>query len=275
MVNAGETITVIKWGQSLCRWFARRSFVRKFRDRSKLRLLQPVHEGFLHVARRLACQMRSEWDSEHEMASLLARDVCNACRMSICGVLKLRDSDVHCCLKVNLPKADGKNRVGTWARSLPLDGRPSESIALKQRMVDQSTVWCALMGKWDGETHWPKGITCFACNDLTKHGGKFRCDRPQWSTYYRSALVYPLRYTQKCDGSKMAYIGFLAFDSHRIGAFSGMPNIFDHIDRPAEYIGLLQASPIFHLGALFADTLGTFLGSAYELSLARGAIHGE
>jgi hypothetical protein len=111
---------------------------------------------------------------------------------------------------------------------------------------------------------WGPDFTCFSCNDLPGMGEAFHCKRTGWQSYYKSAVVFPLRYAKTIDGSTLGNIGFLAFDSPQINAFAGLPNIFKYRERPGDYSVGLHSSPIFHLGAIFSDALGTFLGSAYE-----------
>ncbi|HTQ39686.1 MAG TPA: hypothetical protein VMJ32_11705 [Pirellulales bacterium] len=266
-MDPGDAIVAAKWTWGVGRWIARRKFVRRWSDKSKLKLLTPLHHGFLHAARRLSCQMHQEWDRHHAIAANLAVDVCTACRMGMGGLVNLSPNQLHCCLKVVLPQIDGgSERVGTWGRSTPTDGRPQDLDDDQAHLVDENSVWCALTGRFDGETHWPEGLTCFSCNDLAKYGSKFHCTRPHWSKYYHSVLVFPLRYAQNTAGTLMGNVGFLAFDSHKTNAFPEIPDIFNYVERPAEYLDALHKTPAFHLGALFADTLGTFLGSAYDSS---------
>lgn len=62
-------------------------------------------------------------------------------------------------------------------------------------------------------------------------------------------------------------LGFLAFDSPRTGVFEGLPDIFQYRDRWHEYVGLLKQQPVFHLGAMLADTLGMLLYPFYTDTL--------
>jgi len=57
--------------------------------------------------------------------------------------------------------------------------------------------------------------------------------------------------TRTCDVS-----GFLAFDSPKVNAFPGLPDIFNFREDLHHYHTPLRKSAIFQMGAALADTLG-------------------
>lgn len=229
-----------------------------------------LHTGLIHPLRRLAFAMADQgWDRSKITAATLALQVCTECRRLVGGVFELPDNQLHCCIKLFLPgsSAGGDNqgdhdRVATWVRSEPLDDRPVEEGDSNTHLVVRNSVWSALLGSSDGETVW-RPFTCFACNDLAKRGELFRCDRENWQRYYRSTLVFPIRYPTNEQGTEFDCIGFLAFDSPRTGAFPGLPDIYDHRQSPQEYRDLLEKSTVFHLGSIIVDVMGTILRDPY------------
>lgn len=222
---------------------------------------------------RLAIHMDEHWADQAEVATRYATDICTEARELLGTFLELEPNDLHCCLKVMIASSGRPedDRVATWARSEPLDDRPLNGKGDQGHLVSRNTVWSALLGRSDGNHLW-RVFNCFCCNDLLKHGDKFRCDRENWSRYYRSTLVFPLRYRVEQTETPYRHIGFLAFDSPKIGAFRRLPNIFDSWDEPSPYRNELELRTAFHLGAICADVLGTFLRRAYE---DHGHIQGE
>lgn len=245
-------------------WIARTLHAKKavWRVRQSLLIgpLCQIHTEFIHSARKLAIIAAS---GNADLAAEQAFRICNASHRMMANFLELPPHQLHCCLKLIYEgdhSAPEDDKIGTWVRSEPFDDRP---IALPQddfHPIKNNSVWSALYGLNDGMTNWQRPRRCFACNDLPKRGEWFKCDRTNWQHWYRSALVFPIRYPLDAQGNKMLNIGFLAFDSPRTNVFHGLPDIFDYRESPSEYHDLLEASAVFHLGAIFADTMGTFLG---------------
>jgi hypothetical protein len=198
--------------------------------------------------------------NQEDAAAEVAVRVCNECRDLMRHALELRPSDLHCCLKMLIPGAstDKPERVATFARSEPSDNRPAETGESNAHEIKNNTVWSSMMGIPDGTTHW-QPFCCFVCNDLWMAGNLFHCDRQDWKQYYRSSLVFPIRYPRRAASGEFVYVGFLAFDSPRDTAFIGLPNIFEYRDNPSGYRGILEAKMAFNLGALMADILGSCL----------------
>jgi hypothetical protein len=53
--------------------------------------------------------------------------------------------------------------------------------------------------------------------------------------------------------------GFLALDSKKVDAFTGMPEIFEHVNDRDVYHDMARKSAMFQTGAIIADTLSMFL----------------
>lgn len=234
------------------------------REIATAHLVKQLHLNLLHRMRKLAVLMQ-DWD-DREAATHLALEICSECRRTMCLLLELKPNDLHCCIKIlttnnNDPDED---RVATWVRSEPLDGRPVEAGDANAHLVTRNSVWSALLYRNDGKTQWGRPFTCFCCNDLTKHAGLFQCDRENWGQYYQSALVFAVRYPKNLQGNEYAHIGFLTFDSVKKDVFRGLPDIFDHRDNPTHYRQLLEGTSVFHVGSIIADTLATFLRPIYE-----------
>lgn len=263
-VDWTQVATVLSWLAWAARLCRANGLVWRVREHTSISLLRGYHFNVLHRMRRLAHVME-DWERDVDRAASHALQICTESRKTMGGLLELKDNQLHCCLKVlyrgNSDSAD--DRVGTWVRSEPLDGRPAEIGPSNAHPVRANSVWSALLGQSDGRFHW-EVFRCFACNDLINESD-FCCDRANWQKYYCSTLVFPIRFPIDTNGTAYDYIGFLAFDSPRRNAFRGLPNIFEYRSAPAEYDDLLEASCAFHLGGIIADVLGTFLRPAYEM----------
>ncbi|HEY9146838.1 MAG TPA: hypothetical protein VIN36_09155 [Thiobacillus sp.] len=227
-----------------------------------LQTLFPLHLEAVHAMRRLASDALHGPGANDAHFAAEAMHVCTALNKTMGAALDLGTNELHCSIKVFLPP----DRIGTLARSEPMDDRPLEMGPENARPLTDGTVWCALMGQNDGRTHWRR-YQAFACNDLpdAHRKGKLRCGRPDWQDYYQSVLVYPLLY--RSDGTQKGTVfGFLGFDSPRAGAFLGAPNIFDHMENDGwgKYHERLNRCSVFHLGAILADSLSVFMRPYYQ-----------
>jgi GAF domain-containing protein len=212
---------------------------------------------------RLAPDVSSR-EKELASASTLALQICTEYRKLMGTFLELPETKLHCCFKLMAPQSPGdtEDRVATWVRSEPFDGRPVEDGIANAHAVTRNSVWSAMLSKNDGKTTWDK-FRSFSCNDLRRHSD-FRCDRKDWDRYYRSTLVVPIRYPANNLGTEHNHLGFVAFDSLTEGAFRGLPDIFNYREDPTGYSERLESSAAFHLAAVLADTLGSFLGPAMD-----------
>lgn len=227
-----------------------------------LQTLVPLHLEAIHTMRRLASDALLGPSANEAHFAAEAMQVCTALNRTMGAALDLGANELHCSIKVFLPP----DRIGTLARSEPMDDRPLEMGPENARPLSDGTVWCALMGKNDGRTQWRR-YQAFVCNDLPSAyaKGKLRCGRLDWQDYYKSVLVYPLLY--RSDGTQKGTVfGFLGFDSPRVDAFLGAPNIFDHLENDGwgTYHERLNRASVFHLGAILADSLSVFMRPYYQ-----------
>jgi hypothetical protein len=247
--------------------------MRLVRAQQSLATLHTLHTGVLHSMRRVTVMMgRAHWDPTN--IAMLAVDLCTEFRKAMGALTFLSENELHCCLKMLQPPDEPQQeaRLFTWARSKPVDDRPDRPDTAF--VPPGSTIYAALTGGDDGATKWRR-LSCFCSNDLPKHFDRFKCERAEWPKYYRSVLVFPLRYVRNPDTGDFDNIGFLAFDSPKSNAFAGMPEVFSYRDNPAEYQNRLDQSAAFHLGAIFADSLSAHLHGIYNTSTAQGAFHGQ
>lgn len=254
-------IKLLEWGAKAARFVKAERLVWRIKHQAAFTLVRRCHLNVVHRMRRLAHCMQ---DGDAEQAAHLALQVCTECRKLLGTFLEIKDNRLHCCIKLlELDRLDGhEDKVSTWVRSEPMDDRPAEQGIGNAHLIRTNSVWSAFYGRSDGKTQW-RQMNCFACNDLTAHP-EFVCDRQDWAQYYRSTLVFPIRYPIDAQATTYDYIGFLAFDSPDTGSFRGLPDIFEYKDRPADYREKLEESTAFHVGALLADVLGTFLRPAFE-----------
>ncbi len=262
-MGVAEAVTVGTWAADAYRWAQRQKLLRQWRYDRANAVLKPMHLEVMHCMRDLASQMR-DLNRNHQATARAAVELCTACRRSMSRLLKVSANHLHCSLKM-MEENGEPVRVATLGRSKPFDERPSRPGDDDGDPVESSTTFASLLGRSDGATLWNRDFTCFCCNDLLKYGPRFRCSRENWAKYYRSVLVLPLRYPRTCDNRDVGYLGFLMFDSPKTGTFAGLPEIFDYQDRAADYLEKLHASPVFNLGAIFADALATFLSPVYEM----------
>lgn len=231
------------------------------RDRTAFPALQPLHTDTIHAMRDFA--VHAACGSSPDTMALAARTFCTHARESMGKLLELPMNQLHCCIKVIASSGtdQAQDRIATYMRSEPMDDRRIDD--LQTFTPAGNTVWAAMYGLSDGRTQW-RGVNCFSCNDLAAHADKFVCSRSDWGKYYRSTLVFPLRYAKNAVGTELCNFGYLAFDSPRVNAFRGMPDVFVHHDNPSHYSDLLFESSVFHLGAIMADSLGIMLGPSWN-----------
>jgi hypothetical protein len=242
-----------------CRLIRLQGLVWRAREAATIGVLRPLHFNVLHRAQRLAAEYPVR-DVELATASTLALQICTECRKLMGTFLELPDNKLHCCFKLMAPKVpeNSDDLVATWVRSEPFDTRPAEDKIEHAHAVSRNTVWSAILGGYDGKTTWER-FRSFSCNDLTSHPD-FRCDRKDWHRYYRSTFVVPIRYPANKLGTEHNHFGFVAFDSPVKCAFRGLPDIFKYREDPIGYSDRLESCGAFHLAAILADVIGSFLG---------------
>lgn len=239
-----------------------RNIVWEIKDRIVLGPVTKLHLGPVHDIRKFSVTKKNLKDGRVTYEHL--EGLANHCRDVMADVLEIWPSALHCTVKLcsNQPgnrKEDTK--VYTIARSTPCD-RPAQFGQTNAHIVGRNSTFAALVGCSDNRTNWaPHAYTCFTCNDLTKHSN-YDCSRPNWNDYWRSTSVFPLRYRTPDESHRV--FGFLTFDSHKIGAFRGMPNIFEYHNSAdsekkakSEYDRLLAYRSAYHVGGILADSLSS------------------
>lgn len=231
-------------------------FLGSVRRRAALSYLTYLHEDVVHQMRKFAlaceyCGSTEEWNEDSwAIFGPAAADFCSACRKLFCDLTELEDNQIHCCLKL----IGNSESVVTWARSEPTDYR-DETLS---HLINQNTVWSALLGQNDGKRNWDL-FNCFSSSNLVKYSEQYKNTRLDWKDHYKSVLVFPLRYTNHRGITKFDTFGFLAFDSKKADAFTGMPEIFEHISEKDVYQDEARKCAMFQAGAAIADTLSMFL----------------
>jgi hypothetical protein len=254
----GTWLKVIGGGVAVLKFLKLRKLVHAFKYRARFPLLRDIHLDIVHGMRCFAVAL----DTPGAEVAPHAHRLCTRIAAVMRFHLGLKPNELHCCLKVIVPQQKPTDAVviETIARSDPDDDRGDDH---EVREADTSTIYCSLMGKFDGKTKWSVH-NCFCSNNLPLAENLFKCDREDWQQYYRSSLVFPLRFISQTEPLRYSAVGFLCFDSPRANAFHGMPDIFKFRDRFHAYHDQLQGSATFHLGAIFADTLSMFIRPAYN-----------
>lgn len=260
----------VAWGARVARWLGAGGLVRDVKLYAVRSTLKRYHFAVLHRMRDFARRVAREGGAFTELEDVgglaeMAGQICTESRVLLGELLGLPAPFLHCCFKAILrpDPRDGEERVATWVRSEPVDSRPLEIGPDNAHLVSRNSAWACLRGQSDGRTIWPT-FDCFSCNDLVAAGADFVCDRHNWQDFYRSTAVFPVRYPVGLHGRDRRVLGFIAFDSPKAGAFRGMPNVFEFKNDPTGHREALERSPIFHVGAVIADTAAAILGTAYQ-----------
>lgn len=244
------------WGIRFLRRIGVRGPVRSIRERAALGIIGRLHLLSIHQIRNFSLG-RYLSGGLYELASFAPlEELANAHRNVFSDFLEVAPEGLHCTIKVccggGPDKADIK--VCTIARSIPCH-RPPEYGPDVYHLVGQNSSFAPLVGCNDRKNIWiPQAFSCFACNNLIKHSGQYDCSREDWMNYYKSTIVFPLRYR---IGAKSKVMGFLTIDSDRVNVFGAIPDIFDHKDNSSVYAEKLSFAGAFHIGGILADTLAT------------------
>lgn len=246
--------------------------LRAVKANSTLANLENMNTGVMQSMRRVAVQMsKRHWVPE--ACAMAAFDLCTQLRQHMGSHLELDPHELHCCWKALANTGNPDNpAIHTWARSKPLDHRPERTQNILT--CTSSTVYASLTAGNDGEIQWPR-MPCFSSQNLPQYLSNYKNNRDQWAKFYKSTLVFPLRYVRNPDNDDADLIGFIAFDSPKIGAFGDSPEIFKYRDEPAEYHKRLHASSAFHLGSILADSLSAHLHGVYNVEGAKGTENAE
>lgn len=264
-MSVETTVEILVWiGRTLKR-VGLENVVRAVRIRVSRTLFQRLHTEVIHRMRDFALCVES-WTPQNSSNRIgyVCRDTATACRNLMSDLLELPDQELHCCIKAFPDDQEYRDRVITWARSIPQDTHDDDKKLDGNHRIENNSVYAAIMARPDGKNSWRRAHPCFSCNDLTSLGPKFACSRENWENHYNSTIVFPLRYVVDSPQKTFYTIGFLCFYSKRKNVFPDMPNIFEYVGKYDEYIAQLEKNCIFQVGACMADTLSTFLRTTYE-----------
>ena len=255
-MDVGLLIKILEYGARGLRYVRAEGLVGKVRRRAALGYFELLHLDIVHRIRKLGdCLGRAEVDQTRTAETAI--NLCSGCALLMGRVVEAEHNDLHACFKVIVKGQDGVDRIRTLARSEPQDGREVNGAGSP---LAGNTAWHVFSGTNDGRVKWPQ-LNCFCCNDLTQHVSEYDNGRGNWSEFYQSKLIFPIRYIAR--PGEYEVIGFLEFDSKK-GAFVGMPNAYDYVRKANEYRTELENSAIFHAGAIIADTLSLCLRPFYE-----------
>lgn len=254
-----EIAEMLVKGARLLRYLGAENVVGKVRRRASREFFHLLHIDVIHRLRNLAMCME-DGHPDKKLASVMAIDFCSACALLMQQIVESERNDLHCCLKVIVKGKDGADMLQTWARSEPSDERDDDEFGAS---LTQNTIWNAFRGHSDGSNVWRK-MCCFCCNDLTQFAQEYNNGRKEWLKFYKSKLVFPVRYLDKIKPNTWETIGFLEFDSTRTKTFPGMPCVFGYSKDPVGYRSKLEKSAVFHSGAIIADSLSMCLRPYYE-----------
>ncbi len=227
-------------------------FVARVRNRAVRGIVTKLHSG-IHEVRRFAVS-HDKLVFDHITLDLL-RELANKSRNIVADLLEIRPQEVHCTIKVcrgpGNPTAEWT--VYTIARSEPC-ARKMLGGMINPYKLGNDSAFAALCGISDGRTEWTYDKRqCFMCNDLVNHG-RFVCNRADWSSHFRAAAVFPLRYT-KPDDMEPTVVGFLTFDTMRAEACSDWPCVYDLLEDKGKYDRNLLDLSVFHVGGMLADAI--------------------
>ncbi len=184
------------------------------------------------------------------------------CRDAFAANLGVEKNRLHCSIKL-CEGSEGSLKaewnIWTLARSelSPKDPPRGPLGPEAGQLAGKNTAYAALTGCSDGKTEWAgvRTFSCFCCGDLRKHG-EYVNARSNWWDYYKSGIVFPLRWLNKTETS-MKVKGFLSFDSKLRNIFGATPCIFDYKDDYGRYYDKLSKSHVYHVGGIMADVLAT------------------
>lgn len=225
---------------------------RTIRERMVLGTFHKLHLETVHAIRKYVVNEDSPGSTDWGCLA-------DGCRNVIADLLELPDRSLHCTIKLCHGEEEDAEEdwiVYTIARSEPC-ARPAEYGLDHHHLVGHNSSFAAIVGCKDRKNTWtPYAYSCFASNYLTQHGDKYDCSRKDYIQYFKSTLVFPLRYRKIHEESTLVQ-GFLTFDSPEENAFVGFPEVFAYRDNPADYEDKLSYLAVYHVGGIIADMLAT------------------
>ena len=251
-------IKLLAFGSRILRKIGLGKIVLTVREKVILETVMRIHFDSIHFIRRFSI-------NDHFLG-VLGRgenptepfeDLAEGTRDMLAKIIAVAPQSLHCTIKTlqGTEETSKENwEVYTLARSTPCN-RPAEFHPVSH-LVGKNSSFAALVGCNEPFNIWlPYAHVCFACNNLTKHN-KYSCSRKNWNRYFKSTVVFPLRY-RKVTQQRHRIVGFLTFDCNSTNVFGNIPDIFEYKDKPEEYNHRLQLSSVYHVGGMVADILAT------------------
>ncbi len=228
------------------------NLLKPLRERLTWRMLHRAHR-VSHAARELSV-LDFSLDELGRVLTTTTR-YCNECADLVALLYDIREPDVHCTIKVFTRDDAGELFAATIGRSETTRHRFLDVGLASAHPARANSVFASLLGLPEGVVP-DRPYSCFCSNDLLKYGARFRCDRDRWSDFYRSVLVFPLRYRRPA-ADKSEVVGCLTFDRPRVDGFDGLPDVFaSDFD---DYHDMMYQSASWHLLASVADSLASVL----------------
>jgi hypothetical protein len=197
-------------------------------------------------------------ERNHVLAVESANDLCEGIARAMAALLNVDTSTINCRIEVVLPVSEGTKdlseaSVGILASSRPLPDR-SRTLPLVQPKIGEDSAWASICGVGDSIVDWPS-LECFVSNNLRKHANIYKSHLDDWQSYYKSILVFPIRF-QGVDNN-FYLIGILIFESKSENTFTGLPDIYDFDVKGdlTQYLVSLNESAAFHYGMAMAEIL--------------------
>ncbi|MHA2064206.1 MAG: helix-turn-helix domain-containing protein [Candidatus Thorarchaeota archaeon] len=234
-----------------------------------------LHHGAIHAIRSAAVSKNLSLGTNFgQLADNFGRFadayefLATKCRQGFAAAIGLEANRLQCSIKLCKTAGDKRasSEVWTLARSEVYTSDPSILYSNLRKKITQTwgnnSASAALIGCSDRNTNWVGQYNCFCCNDLTKHP-EYVNARLDWSKFYKSAMVFPLRWSIKGE-NELRIRGFLAFDSMLTNIYKDAPCIFEYKDSPNDYYIELCESVAYHVGGIIADCLATTIALANE-----------
>ncbi|MFB0553771.1 MAG: hypothetical protein ACETWQ_10710 [Phycisphaerae bacterium] len=250
--------------------------------------LHVIHLSAIHAIREFAVKEGFGVVVNRNYPLRPYEELANACRSALAATLRFPPVMFHCtisyCGGTTAGKPTGQRKVWNFAHStidcdrhLPLG--PDEATT-----VGSNSSYAALLGCKDRRNEWKHRFRCFACDNLPED--IYDDADPDWRTWYRSRLVFPLRYpTYDRRGAPIDNItGFLSYDTLQTEIF-GVPSIFDHMDDPGGYANQHKGLVVCNAGGIIADCIAIailqekkvrkYKAIAYQKRLAKEKLNGS
>lgn len=210
----------------------------------RMKITSETYHNLLHNARNVYFHVMHQHKTKQLTVSLLTdtykAELQNVLD-SLCGIMEsFTKRDISACIKLieysNQTRRTGRNRdevvsndirLSTFCRSTNSDsGRSEYEVANKRPIVlKENTDFFEIISTENTKNYFYQGNLPKYADELHKLGKAYNNTNPDWSRYYRSTIVVPIRiefkllYHQKKNDAYHV-IGFLCVDSMYTDAFT-------------------------------------------------------